>query len=577
MVNKIVNLNNYYYTKTQIDTLLDAVYGDNSPGTFTDLQTLITNASSGDTIVLDKDYKYDSTTDSSLTNGISISKNIIIIGNGHIIDGNNTKRAFYCTGNYTIELNDLKIQNCYSDSYGGAIYADNNSQVNITHTNINNNTAYRGGAIYTYDNSQINITHTNITQNNATYRGGAIYADYNSQININHTNITQNNAGTWGGAIYALESQITMKESIIKNNTGTNYANIYCGTATTVYNCEINDISTTCYNVTNKDYLTDHQNIPSASISTAGTVQLEDSYSSTSTTKAPTSNALKTGLDTKADSTHTHSEYITSHQDITGKADKTGWTASKNIVTDSSGTLTTEDKPTLSNLGGTVTVEKQTTAESGYAATYVVKQNSTQVGTKINIPKDFLVKSAELKTSTANNSPETGYTSGDKYIDFTINTTDGTEIASHIYLNVKDLVDAYTADETTLTLSNNNQFSIKSVPSHTHNYLTSSDISGKIDTAGTGLSKSGTTLNHSNSITAQTSTALKKIQYDAQGHITGTDSVTASDLPSHTHSYAASTHSHDLSQINNTTIVTLTVTYTDNTTETINLVKYTGS
>ena len=74
-------------------------------------------------------------------------------------------------------------------------------------------------------------------------------------------------------------------------------------------------------------------------------------------------------------------------------------------------------------------------------------------------------------------------------------------------------------------------------------FLTShQDISGKIDTAGTGLSKSGTTLNHSNSITAVTTAAFKKIKYDAQGHITGTADVAASDLPSHTHSqYALST------------------------------------
>lgn len=61
------------------------------------------------------------------------------------------------------------------------------------------------------------------------------------------------------------------------------------------------------------------------------------------------------------------------------------------------------------------------------------------------------------------------------------------------------------------------------------------DISGKIDTAGTGLSKSGTTLNHSNSVTALTTSSLKKIKHDAQGHITGTADVGASDLPSHTH------------------------------------------
>nr|WP_294999885.1 hypothetical protein [uncultured Methanobrevibacter sp.] len=62
------------------------------------------------------------------------------------------------------------------------------------------------------------------------------------------------------------------------------------------------------------------------------------------------------------------------------------------------------------------------------------------------------------------------------------------------------------------------------------------DVSGKIDTAGTGLSKSGTTLNHMNSITAQTNNVFKKFKYDAQGHITGTANVTANDLPQHTHS-----------------------------------------
>lgn len=56
------------------------------------------------------------------------------------------------------------------------------------------------------------------------------------------------------------------------------------------------------------------------------------------------------------------------------------------------------------------------------------------------------------------------------------------------------------------------------------------DISGKIDTAGTGLSKSGTTLNHSNSITALTPATLKKIAYDAQGHITGTADPTTNDI-----------------------------------------------
>lgn len=64
------------------------------------------------------------------------------------------------------------------------------------------------------------------------------------------------------------------------------------------------------------------------------------------------------------------------------------------------------------------------------------------------------------------------------------------------------------------------------------------DLSGYINTAGTGLSKSGNTLNHSNSITAVTTAAFKKFKYDAQGHITGVANVDASDLPNHTHNYA---------------------------------------
>ena len=48
--------------------------------------------------------------------------------------------------------------------------------------------------------------------------------------------------------------------------------------------------------------------------------------------------------------------------------------------------------------------------------------------------------------------------------------------------------------------------------------LTPANI-GAIDTAGTGLTKSSTTLNHSNSITAQTTQAVYPIKIDAQGHI----------------------------------------------------------
>lgn len=61
------------------------------------------------------------------------------------------------------------------------------------------------------------------------------------------------------------------------------------------------------------------------------------------------------------------------------------------------------------------------------------------------------------------------------------------------------------------------------------------DVSGKIDTAGTGLSKSGTTINHNDNVTsAQSTPVFKKFSYDKQGHITGTADVQVTDFP-HSH------------------------------------------
>lgn len=91
-----------------------------------------------------------------------------------------------------------------------------------------------------------------------------------------------------------------------------------------------------------------------------------------------------------------------------------------------------------------VTVEKQQTPEEGFLNTYVIKQGGNQVGAKINIPKDFLVKSAVLSTDE----------NGKKFIDFVVNSKNGDAEESHIKLDVNDLVDVYTAvDSETIDLA----------------------------------------------------------------------------------------------------------------------------
>lgn len=88
-------------------------------------------------------------------------------------------------------------------------------------------------------------------------------------------------------------------------------------------------------------------------------------------------------------------------------------------------------------------LNKLGTATAGYTATYELTIGGTSIG-KVDIPKDYLVKSATVETCTVADVPVEGYKVGDKYIDFVVNSVDGTGQESHIYLLVTDLVDVYT-------------------------------------------------------------------------------------------------------------------------------------
>ena len=101
------------------------------------------------------------------------------------------------------------------------------------------------------------------------------------------------------------------------------------------------------------------------------------------------------------------------------------------------------------------TIVKSNTPSSGAFATYELKKNGTLAGAKIDIPKDYLVKSANIKTATGDSDPS-GFPDGTKYIDFVVNSVEGLGNESHIYLNVNDLVDTYkVGDGLSIDESNN--------------------------------------------------------------------------------------------------------------------------
>ena len=99
------------------------------------------------------------------------------------------------------------------------------------------------------------------------------------------------------------------------------------------------------------------------------------------------------------------------------------------------------------------TIRETTTNPTEHLKSYQLFKGDTPVeGSVIDIPKDYLVKSASVETVNDSDKAENGkfynnedFKVGDKYIDFIINTKDSESSGGeHLYINVTDLVDVYT-------------------------------------------------------------------------------------------------------------------------------------
>lgn len=129
------------------------------------------------------------------------------------------------------------------------------------------------------------------------------------------------------------------------------------------------------------------------------------------------------------------------------------------VTVDEAGHVTSAEEVAIAEYS----IVKLETATDGYLASYQLQKDGAPIGVTINIPKDYLVKSASVKTATADD--PSGFAEGTKYIDFVVNiydTDSGTGKESHIYLNVQDLVDVYTAGNG-IEISEANVISVKVV------------------------------------------------------------------------------------------------------------------
>jgi len=112
----------------------------------------------------------------------------------------------------------------------------------------------------------------------------------------------------------------------------------------------------------------------------------------------------------------------------------------------------------LTRVGGVVSVQKASTATEGYLTSYEIVVDGQPCSTKIDIPKDFFVKSASAYTVTSTMTEEiaAGVQEGHMCLDFVINTADSSETDKHTYIDLSDtlLLDASVITATPIAESN---------------------------------------------------------------------------------------------------------------------------
>ncbi|MBR0369646.1 MAG: hypothetical protein IJH63_02840 [Methanobrevibacter sp.] len=177
-------------------------------GNFTSLQNEID--ASDNSIDIQQDYKYDSTSDNGLESGILINKSDFTInGNGYTIDGANQARIFNIIGPGVTILN-LNLINGNSDN-GGAI--SNKNGITLNNVSFINNNATEGGSIYS--TAQSTIENCYFDNNTAKY-GGGIFSFF-SEAYVTNSTFT-NSKSNYGPAIFTdFCTCVFVQDCIFKN------------------------------------------------------------------------------------------------------------------------------------------------------------------------------------------------------------------------------------------------------------------------------------------------------------------------------------------------------------------------
>ncbi|WP_458405939.1 hypothetical protein, partial [Methanobrevibacter sp.] len=208
-------------------------------GDFDLLQKLVVKTDENDVLDLERNYTYTIGLD-TITEGVVIDKNITIDGHGNTIDALFLSRIFNIqAGNVVLKNIRFIHGNSTIYDYGGAIFGNDVSNIQIINCGFENCTALNGGSIY-MNGTDISITDCNFTENlglvslntitvTKSFPTSSIYTYTETYTPLAFSPLTQ-----YGGAIYLNGNGYNIKNS--------KFYNINTYAAGAIYSDDVNNV-----------------------------------------------------------------------------------------------------------------------------------------------------------------------------------------------------------------------------------------------------------------------------------------------------------------------------------------------
>lgn len=133
--------------------------------------------------------------------------------------------AVYATGS-SVDLNGVKVADCSSDEFGGAIVSYSGATVKLNKVTASKNTATTSGGFLYAESAHAEVYNSTIFENSAGVHGGAVCIWHGATGNIYATTFISNTASSNGGALatYPNEALNSLVHSCtFEGNTAANY------------------------------------------------------------------------------------------------------------------------------------------------------------------------------------------------------------------------------------------------------------------------------------------------------------------------------------------------------------------